>query len=344
MLKPVADRFERPLRDLRISVTDRCNFRCPYCMPAEIFGERYEFLPRGEILSFEEIIRLVRVMAPLGVEKVRITGGEPLLRHDLHDLIGGMSQISGIRDLALTTNGSLLKRTAGQLKREGLSRMTVSLDTLDPEIFLQLNGEKLSVETVLGGIQAAREAGFDPIKINCVVQKGVNDHGLIDLVHYCREGGHILRFIEYMDVGTRNDWSLDRVLPAEEILALIHRELPIRPLEPNYLGEVARRWAFCDGEGEIGIIASVSKPFCGDCSRGRLTTDGRLMTCLFATDGVDLRTPLRAGASDLELTEVIRGIWSRREDRYSELRMALLSEEGQVPGRDKRVEMYQVGG
>ncbi|MDG2335305.1 MAG: GTP 3',8-cyclase MoaA [Myxococcota bacterium] len=333
------DTLDRPLRDLRISVTDRCNFRCTYCMPAEIFGEQYTFLPREEILTFEEIERLVRLMAPLGVRKLRITGGEPLLRHGLHELVRQLSAVEGIGDLALTTNGTLLERMAGQLRREGLGRLTVSLDSLDPEVFSQLNGGKLSLDRVLSGVAAAERAGFDSIKINCVVQKGVNDHTLLDLARHFKGTGHIVRFIEFMDVGTRNGWELGQVVPAAEILAQIESEFPLEPLESSYSGEVARRWGYRDGEGEIGIITSVSNPFCGGCTRARLTTDGQLVTCLFASGGVDLRTPLREGASDDELRATIRGIWSRRSDRYSEERT-----EGLGSNRPDRVEMYQIGG
>ena len=333
------DRLDRPLRDLRISVTDRCNFRCSYCMPAELFGERYAFLPREEILSFEEIERLVGLMVPMGVGKIRITGGEPLLRHGLHELIRSLSAIEGIQDIALTTNASLLGRMAGQLRREGLGRLTISLDSLDPAVFGQMNGDKLSVQRVLDGIAAAEEAGFEAIKINCVVQKGVNDHTLVDLARRFKGSGHIVRFIEFMDVGTKNAWQLDQVVPAAEIADMIGAEMPIEPIEPNYPGEVARRWRYRDGEGEIGIITSVSNPFCRACTRARLTTDGKLVTCLFAAGGMDLRALLRSGASDDELRATIRGIWTARSDRYSEERTELLGRE-----RPDRVEMYQIGG
>lgn len=339
MSSAVRDSLDRPLRDLRISVTDRCNFRCTYCMPAELFGERYVFLPRDEILSFEEIERLVGLMAPMGVRKVRITGGEPLLRHGLHELIRGLGAIEGIEDIALTTNGTLLERMAGQLKREGLGRLTISLDSLDPVVFSAMNGDKLSVQRVLEGIAAAEEAGFAGMKINCVVQKGVNDHTLTELARRFKGTGHIVRFIEFMDVGTRNGWDLKQVLPAAEIAALIDAELPIETLAPNYPGEVARRWRYRDGDGEIGIITSVSNPFCGACSRARLTTDGKLVTCLFAAGGSDLRGLLRGGASDDELRDRIQGVWTGRSDRYSEERTEQLGSE-----RPKRVEMYQIGG
>ena len=344
MSSELRDSLDRPLRDLRVSVTDRCNFRCSYCMPAEVFGEHYKFIGRQEVLTFEEIQRLVGIMVPLGVRKIRITGGEPLLRHGIHELIRGLKGIPGVEDIALTTNGTLLKRMAGQLQREGLDRMTVSLDSLDPEVFLQTNGGKLSVEEVLEGLEAAERAGFSPIKINCVVQKGVNEDALLDLARYFKGSGHILRFIEFMDVGTRNHWRLEHVVTGAEIVALIGREMPLESVDSNYRGEVARRWRYRDGDGEIGIISSVSDPFCGDCSRARLTTDGRLVTCLFASTGTDLKTPLRDGMNDDGLRELIRGIWLGRSDRYSELR-AVASETGR-PGEEPRgrVEMYEVGG
>lgn len=341
------DRRDRPLRDLRISVTDRCNFRCGYCMPAEIFGERYEFLSRGDILSFEEIERLVRIAVKLGVRKVRITGGEPLLRHDLPDLIRRLSAIDGVEDIGLTTNATLMKRMAGTLWRAGLARMTVSLDSLDEDVFRRMNGGKLSVADVLAGIETAEAVGFRPIKLNCVVQKGVNDDTLVSLARRFKGSGHIVRFIEFMDVGTKNGWNPEQVLPAREIAARIDAELPIEPIDPNYRGEVAQRWRYRDGEGEIGLITSVSEPFCSDCTRARLTTDGRLVTCLFAAGGTDLRTPLRAGASDGELTELIRGVWSQRTDRYSEERSAIMrgeAGEDAEGGGARRVEMYQIGG
>ncbi len=338
------DTLGRPLHDLRVSVTDRCNFRCTYCMPAEIFGERYEFLQREEILTFEEIVRLIRVMVPFGVEKLRITGGEPLLRHDLQSFIAEASAVEGIEDIALTTNGTLLKRMAGTLHRAGLTRMTISLDSLDEAVFKQMNGDKLSVAQVLEGVDTASEVGFKPLKINCVVQKGVNDHTLVDLASHFKGTGHIVRFIEFMDVGTKNAWEMKQVLSGAEIAALIDAAHPIEPIEANYRGEVAKRWRYKDGSGEIGIITSVSSPFCGDCSRARLTTDGQLVTCLFASGGTDLRGPLRAGASDAELAEIIAGIWGARKDRYSEERGAILRGEREADGAKKRVEMYQIGG
>ena len=339
-LIPLVDTRNRPLRDLRISVTDRCNFRCTYCMPAEIFGDAYEFLPRSEILTFEEIERLVRVVAPLGVQKLRITGGEPLLRADLPSLIERLARIESVDEIALTTNATLLPRMADRLRDAGLTRVSVSLDSLDDAVFRQMNGDKLLPGAVLEGIDAAAAAGLTPLKINCVVQKGVNDHTLVEMARHFQGSGHIVRFIEFMDVGTRNGWELSQVLPASEILSRIDAELPVESIGPNYRGEVAQRWRYRDGSGEIGIIASVSQPFCGDCHRARLTTDGRLVTCLFASGGTDLRLPLRAGASDDELREIVAGTWTQRVDRYSEER----SEGSADLCSPDRIEMYQVGG
>ncbi len=336
------DALERPLRDLRVSVTDRCNFRCTYCMPAEIFGDKYKFLPREEILTFEEIERLVGIFAKLGALKIRITGGEPLLRHDLPDLVARVARVPGVEDLALTTNATLLPRQAEALRAAGLRRVTISLDSLDDAVFARMNGDKLSVDRVLDGVAAAERAGLGPIKINCVVQRGVNDHTLVDLARHFKGSGHIVRFIEFMDVGTRNQWDLTKVLPAGEIAERIARELPLEPIEPNYRGEVARRWRYTDGEGEIGTIASVTQPFCGDCSRARLTTEGKLVTCLFASDGSDLRGPLRDGATDDELRSLIQRVWRDRRDRYSEEREEILKQEG--AGSRNRIEMYQIGG
>lgn len=340
----VVDLHGRPLRDLRISVTDRCNFRCPYCMPAEIFGEKYAFLPRQDILTFEEIERLVRLFVGFGVEKLRITGGEPLLRHGLEDLIARLAAIDPALDIALTTNGSLLPRSAEGLARAGLRRITISLDSLDPETFLRMSGERFSVDRVLEGIAAAEAAGFRRIKLNCVVQRGVNDHGLVDLARRFHGTGHIVRFIEFMDVGTRNQWRMEEVVTGAEIVERISAVLPLEPVDPNYPGEVASRWRYLDGGGEIGVITSVSQPFCGTCTRARLTTEGSLVTCLFATGGVDLRTPLRDGSSDALLAERIASTWTGRRDRYSEERQQLLQIEGLSARRRERVEMYQVGG
>ena len=337
----IADLFGRPLRDLRISVTDRCNFRCPYCMPAEIFGEAYEFLPKDEILTFEEISRLATLFVDVGVNKLRITGGEPLLRVDLSKLISQLAAIPGADDITLTTNGYLLAQQATQLAEAGLDRITVSLDSLDDEVFKRMNGRGFGTRRVLDGIGRASEAGLNPVKINAVVQKGVNDHTLVDLARHFKGTGHIVRFIEYMDVGNRNGWKLDEVVSAAEIVAMIDAELPLEPAEPNYVGEVANRWRYRDGSGEIGVIASVTQPFCANCTRARLSTDGKLYTCLFATDGVDLRGPMRQGASDADLAEIIAGAWSVRRDRYSEERTELTTAE--AAARTK-VEMYHIGG
>jgi len=332
----------RPLRDLRISVTDRCNFRCPYCMPAEIYGESYRFLPRPELLQFEEIERLARIFAELGTEKIRITGGEPLLRHELTDLIERLAAVPGIRDLTLTTNGYLLAQQARALADAGLQRVTVSLDSDDPETFRQMSGRDFGPERVLEGIEAAAAVGLAPVKINCVVQRGVNDEGIVALAERFRDTGHVLRFIEYMDVGTLNHWTLDEVVAAEEIVKRIDAEWPLEALDPNYAGEVAHRWAYRDGRGEIGVIASVTAPFCGGCTRARLTIEGRLVTCLFAAEGVDLRGPLREGASDDALREIVAATWMRRSDRYSEERARL--HEGGESGERRKIEMYQLGG
>ena len=337
----IADLFGRPLRDLRISVTDRCNFRCPYCMPAEIFGEAYEFLPKDEILTFEEISRLASLFVSAGVNKLRITGGEPLLRVDLPKLIAQLDAIPGADDITLTTNGYLLAQQATQLAESGLNRITVSLDSLDDDVFKRMNGRGFGTRRVLDGIARASDAGLNPVKINAVVQKGVNDHTLVDLARHFKGTGHIVRFIEYMDVGNRNGWKLDEVVSAAEIVSMIDAELPLEPAEPNYVGEVANRWRYRDGSGEIGVIASVTQPFCANCTRARLSTDGKLYTCLFATDGVDLRGPMRQGASDAELSAIIAGAWSVRRDRYSEERTELTA--AAAAARTK-IEMYHIGG
>lgn len=348
-LPVIADKFGRPMRDLRISVTDRCNFRCTYCMPAEIFGERYEFLPKPEILSFEEIERLARIFVSLGVNKLRITGGEPLVRAQLPLLIKQLTAIDGVEDIALTTNGFLLKKMAADLKEAGLKRVTVSLDTLDEEIAKQMSGRPYGPEPTLEGIEEAERVGLTPIKIDTVVQRGINDHTLVDTARFFKEKGHIVRFIEYMDVGNRNGWKLDHVVTAKEIIEKIGAEFPLEAVDPNYYGEVATRYRYKDGSGEIGVIASVSMPFCGDCTRARLTTDGRLVTCLFASGGKDLRSLLRGGATDDEITQAISGVWANRSNRYSELRESNTewsdgsgSGEGKKSG--KKIEMYQIGG
>jgi len=334
------DTLDRPLHDLRISVMDRCNFRCPYCMPRETFHEHYRFLKANERLSFEEIARLTRLFVQLGVQKVRLTGGEPLLRPNISELVGELTALEGVQDVALTTNGVLLTQHAAELKANGLHRITVSLDTLDPEIFKQMSGGFNERDRVLEGIRAASAAGLAPIKINCVVERGLNDHTVLDLVEHFRGTGIIVRFIEYMDVGTRNHWNRDRVVPSRELLERIGARWPLHAVEENYRGEVAERYAFDDGAGEIGFISSVTNPFCGACTRARLSSEGVFYTCLFARSGVDLREPLRSGVSDEELRSLISTTWTRRGDRYSELRSSLQA--GEQPLR--KIEMYYIGG
>jgi cyclic pyranopterin phosphate synthase len=335
------DRMGRALRDLRISVTDRCNFRCPYCMPAEVFGRDFAFLPHELVLSFEEITRLASIFTSLGVGKLRITGGEPLVRRDLPVLIGELAAIrapgSHPIDLTLTTNGSALRAFARPLAEAGLQRITVSLDSLDDAVFGTMNGVDFPVAKVLDGIAAAREAGLTPIKVNTVVRRGMNESSILPLARWARDEGLILRFIEYMDVGTSNGWRLDDVVPAGEILATLDAELPLEPLERGYRGEVAGRYRYRDGGGEVGVIASVTRPFCGDCTRARLSADGTLYTCLFAGTGTDLKTPLRDGETDDQLAARIRSVWAVRSDRYSELR-------SEATGRLPRVEMFALGG
>ena len=334
----IKDVFGRLLGDLRVSVTDRCNFRCPYCMPAEIFGERYQFLPKNELLSFEEIARLVRLFVRLGTSKVRLTGGEPLVRSGLEKLIAMLADIEGIEDLTLTTNAYLLTQKAQALKDAGLERVTVSLDSLSDDVFGEMNGRGFGVERVLQGIEKAKQVGLQPIKANTVVQKGVNDHTVLDMARHFKGTGVILRFIEYMDVGNLNGWKLDQVVPSAEIVQRINAEMPLEPVDKSYRGEVADRYRYLDGIGEIGFISSVTEAFCSDCTRARLSTDGKLYTCLFAGDGRDLRGPMRAGASDAELEALITDVWSLRADRYSEIR-ASMTEPAQ-----RKVEMYQIGG
>ncbi len=336
------DRLGRPLRDLRISVTDRCNFRCTYCMPREIFGPGFDFLPRSEILSFEEITRIVRLCCKLGRRKIRLTGGEPTLRADLPHLIAMVRKVAPTLDIALTTNGSRLKELAPDLAAAGLDRVTVSLDSVNNTIFQQMNDVDFPVDLVLEGIEAAADAGLGPVKINTVVQRGVNDQTVVETARYfksLRAKGqrHIVRFIEFMDVGTTNGWKMDEVVPGRAIIDLIGSDLPLESEPPSYPGEVAKRWRYVDGEGEIGIITSVTQPFCGDCTRARLSADGKLYTCLFAAGGSDLRSHLRSGASDVELTELLEQSWSARDDRYSELRSDATSE---LP----KIEMSYIGG
>jgi cyclic pyranopterin phosphate synthase len=332
----MADTRGRPLRDLRISITDRCNFRCSYCMPKEIFNREYEFLQRDSLLTFEEITRLTRVFREVGVGKVRITGGEPLLRKGIETLIAELAAI-GLDDLTLTTNGSLLERKAEALAEAGLHRVTVSLDSLDPAVFAAMNDVDFPVADVLRGIDAAVAAGLTPVKINMVVKRGVNDDGILAMAEHFRGSGNIVRFIEFMDVGITNGWRLDDVVSAQQILDTVSAKYPIQPIPANYLGEVATRWEYEDGQGEIGVIASISKPFCGGCTRARLSAEGVLYTCLFATSGVDFRDPLRSGASDDDLRQMIVDIWEARTDRYSELRSGATVN---LP----RVEMSYIGG
>jgi cyclic pyranopterin phosphate synthase len=334
---PVFDTFQRPLRDLRISVTDRCNFRCTYCMPKEIFGRDFAFLPPGQLLSFEEITRLAQIAVGLGVEKIRLTGGEPLIRRDIEKLIAQLASIEGLRDLTLTTNGAMLVRKAALLKDAGLNRVTVSLDSLDDAVFQSMNDVAFPVGRVLDGIAAAAEVGLGPIKINMVVKRGVNEDSIVPMAKHFHGTNCILRFIEFMDVGATNGWQLADVVPASEIVSRISAELPLEPATPNYPGEVARRFRYADGGGEIGVITSVTQPFCGDCSRARLSAEGKLYTCLFATDGFDLRALLRGGTDDAEVASALRGVWSQRTDRYSEIRT-------EETARRPKVEMSHIGG
>jgi cyclic pyranopterin phosphate synthase len=328
------DSLGRPLRDLRVSVTDRCNFRCVYCMPKEVFGSTYRFLERKELLTFEELERVARVFVGLGVEKLRLTGGEPLVRKDLEHLIARLAPL-GV-DLTLTTNGSLLPGKAQALAAAGLSRVTVSLDSLDDETFQAMNDVDFPVARVLDGIDAAAAAGL-PVKVNAVVKRGLNEHSIVPMARHFREAGHTLRFIEYMDVGATNGWRLDDVVPAAEIVELISAEFPLERLEPRYRGEVANRWRYVDGAGELGVIASVTQPFCGDCTRTRISAEGRLYTCLFAVRGHDLRALVRGGASDEELQAAVESIWRARTDRYSEQRT---EQTEALP----KVEMSYIGG
>jgi GTP 3',8-cyclase len=342
---PPLDTLGRPLRDLRISVTDRCNFRCTYCMPREVYGRAYRFLPRAELLTFEELTRVAALLIAEGVRKVRLTGGEPLLRAGLPRLVSMLVALPGAVDLTLTTNGSLLARHAADLAAAGLSRITVSLDALDEATFRLLSDADFSLDQVLDGIAAAEAAGLTPVKVNMVVRRGLNEHSILPMARHFRQRGHVLRFIEYMDVGHTNAWRMDDVVPAAEILARIDAEMPLEPLDPRYRGEVATRWRYRDGAGEVGIIASVSQPFCGDCTRLRLTAEGQLFTCLFGNLGHDLRGPLREGASDDELRALVRAIWATRDDRYSELRSRATERRDALPMLDPaRVEMSRIGG
>ena len=312
-------------------------------MPAEIFGERYQFLKREEILSFEEIVRLTRIFVGFGVKKVRITGGEPLVRAEVCELVAQLAEIGGVDDLAMTTNGFLLPRYAAELRDAGLDRLTVSLDALDEDVFKQMSGRPYGPETVLAGMQAARDAGFSPLKINAVVQRGVNEHTILETAKHFRETGDVVRFIEFMDVGNLNDWDMSQVVSGKEIIDIIDREFPLAPIDANYRGEVASRYRYVDGKGEIGVITSVTQPFCGDCTRARLTTEGRLVTCLFATAGTDLRGPMRDGATDGDLDDIVASVWSNRRDRYSELRSSNTSRLNKS-GERQKIEMFRLGG
>ncbi len=333
------DRRGRPLQDLRISVMDRCNFRCPYCMPKETFGEGYRFLGSAERLSFAEITRLAGLFVGVGVRKLRLTGGEPLLRAGLAELVGDLAALPGVEDVALTTNGVLLARHARELRAQGLGRVTVSLDSLDAEIFRTMSGGFGTPLEVLEGIDVAIAAGLTPVKVNCVVQRGLNDDTVSDLIDYFRGTPVIVRFIEYMDVGNRNHWDRARVVPSRELHERISARWPLLPVAASYRGEVAERYAFADGQGEVGFISSVTQPFCGACTRARLSSEGVLYTCLFATEGLDLRTPLRGGADDAELAALIRSAWLGRNDRYSELRA-----EPHADDPRRKIEMYYIGG
>ena len=334
----LTDTRNRPLRDLRISVTDRCNFRCTYCMPKEIFGRNFVFLHRDELLTFEEIARLARVFVAAGVEKIRLTGGEPLMRRDLEQLVAMLAPIPGLKDLTLTTNGALLTPAKARALRDaGLDRITISLDSLDDAVFMAMNDVGFPVSRVLAAIDAAAAVGLHPVKIDMVVKRGANEGSILEMARHFRGSGHILRFIEFMDVGNSNGWRLDDVVPAAEIIRIVDAEWPLEPAEANYFGEVAERWRYRDGAGEIGVIASVTQPFCGSCTRARLSAEGELFTCLFGTHGYDFRAPLRGGASDEELAAFVASVWRMRDDRYSEVRFS-----NTLPL--KKVEMSHIGG
>jgi len=336
----VRDALRRPLHDLRISVLDQCNFRCPYCMPEDEFHADFEFLRRSQRLSYDEILKVAGVAASLGVSKMRLTGGEPLLDKNLADLVAGLVALPGVDDLALTTNGMLLSPVAQKLADAGLHRVTISLDSLDEDVFRHMSGGRGDLGRVLDGIRAAEDAGLSPIKINVVVQKGVNDHTVLELLEHFRGSGHIVRLIEFMDVGNRNGWRLDQVVPSMQLYTQVHARWPLRRMDQNYPGEVAHRYEYVDGQGEIGFISSVTAPFCGDCSRARLSADGMLYTCLFANRGTDLRESLRNNADEVELKDILSQIWLQRADRYSELRRPELAESHIL----RKVEMYRIGG
>ena len=334
---PIADEFARPLRDLRISVTDRCNFRCTYCMPRDVFDDDYEFLPHAEVLTFEEIVRLAQVFCGLGVEKVRLTGGEPLLRKGIDRLVAMLREALPGVDLTLTTNGSALKAQARALKAAGLDRVTVSLDSLDDATFRRMNDADFPVAKVLEGIEAAAAAGLAPLKVNMVVRRGVNDHHVAGMAAHFRGTGHVVRFIEFMDVGSTNGWRMDDVIPSAEVVRRISERFPLEPAVANYVGEVAERWRYLDGAGEIGVISSVTEAFCSTCTRARLSTDGQLYTCLFADRGYDLKALVRSGRNDVAIAEAVRAIWHQREDRYSQIRT-------EATARARKVEMSFIGG
>ncbi|MQG18547.1 MAG: GTP 3',8-cyclase MoaA [SAR202 cluster bacterium] len=333
----ITDKLSRPIKDLRISVTDRCNFRCTYCMPEQIYGHKYQFINKSSLLNFEEIITITEILVEMGVQKVRLTGGEPLLRDKIEDLVFDLSKISGIKELTLTTNGYLLPQKAQKLRDSGLDRITVSLDSLNNEIFKKVNGRNIDVSKVLKGIEAAEKAGFMPIKINCVVEKGINENSIIDMAEYFKAKGHILRFIEFMDVGTLNKWNLNKVVSAKEIVQIINSKMPIRPIAPTYFGEVASRYQYKDGSGEIGIIASVTQPFCGNCTRLRLSPEGSLYTCLFSNTGTDMKKILRS-SNGQDLRSLIKKTWQTRTDKYS------IDRSSNINKSTKKVEMYHIGG
>jgi len=334
---PLADRLGRSLRDLRISVTDRCNFRCTYCMPRDVFGDDYEFLPHAEVLTFEEIVRLARAFHAAGTEKIRLTGGEPLLRRDIEKLVAMLREQLPDVELTLTTNGSALKARARGLREAGLDRVTVSLDSLDDATFRRMNDADFPVARVLEAIDAAAAAGLAPLKVNMVVKRGVNDHQVVDMARHFRGTGHIVRFIEFMDVGTTNGWRMDDVVASAQIVRRIGERFPLAPVDPNYGGEVAGRWRYLDGAGEVGVISSVTEAFCSTCTRARISTDGQLYTCLFAARGYDLTALVRGGAGDAEVADAVRAIWQRRDDRYSEIRTA-------ETAKARKVEMSFIGG
>jgi len=338
-MKNIFDKFNRPVKDLRISVTDRCNFRCTYCMPKEVYGEAFKFLPKKELLDFDEIEKIVKTFASIGVTKIRLTGGEPLVRKNIENLIKKLSKIEGIEDIAMTTNGYLLESKLDSLIDSGLNRITVSLDAIDEKTFKKMSDQDFDVNKVLSAINMANKKGFEQIKINCVVQKGVNEHSILNLLDYFKQSNNIVRFIEYMDVGNLNGWELSQVLSIKDILEIIEKEYKVQSLEENYPGEVAKRYLLKEYSAEFGFISSVSKPFCSTCTRARITMDGKLVTCLFANNGLDLRKPLRDGCTQEELDEIISKVWTNRSDRYSEIRHKLSASENH-----KKIEMFQIGG